>query len=184
MKPARNLCLSLSFLSFLAGAVLVNAASNDAITAPLEDCIALPNFSVGFFRSKTMQEVKLSKNFCTWKLVVFQGKGEKIEINACKPEVILNVYPSIEASTPEILRPGSYACPQTALFGADFSQQAGDLERFDQQRSHIFDLLADGLNTYKESVLGSSGAQLRCSRRVLKAYLENCKSFAFPENSK
>lgn len=181
MKPVRIFCLSITFLLLLYPNLLCYAANQDARSASLEECAALPNFSVSFFRPKTGQEVKLYKNNCVWKLVVFLGKGEKIEVNSCKTEVLLSVYPSLEATTPDVLAPGSYACPQTALFGADFAQQSGDLERFEQQRSHIFDLLADGLSSFTDSNMKGSGGEVRCTQRVLKAYLETCKSFPLPE---
>jgi len=159
-------------------------ATNNSSLPSLDLCLQ-NSFSANFgYKGGLGVDHKISQNQCELKFVSFRGKGTKIELNLCSPEIAINTYPSIDSNAPTAISGGSYACPQNALFGADFSQKEGDLESFDKEKKHIQTLIQYALKFYgKETALPTTSGKLLCVKRLVENYLENCQILTSPEST-
>lgn len=176
MKPA-ILCASL-LLFFTSPAFAL-----DAQELPLEQCLKDGVFDASFSLKGPLEETKISQNQCRLKFVIFQGKGEKFELDLCRPDITINVFSSIDSPTPMPVRAGSYGCPQTALFGADFEQADGDKARFEAEKTKLLGLFTEALGVYgKTTTPESTGGHLVCAKRLLQQYLKDCKAFPAMES--
>lgn len=141
-------------------------------------------FSVdGFLGSTTV-----TKNQCVMNFAVSGGKGMKLEIDICEPTIQIKRYAAIDSPTSTRLVAGSAGCPKP-LFGADFDENAQDIQEYLASRRKIFELWESVTKVYGEgsekvdltkpdsfSPQVSTG-KIACAQYLLKEYLQRCTSF-------
>lgn len=128
-----------------------------------------------------------SKKGCAMTFSVSGGKGEKYSINLCDPVIHIQAYPSLD-SAPRRLEAGSAACP-APLFGADFDENAKEIQEFKTARDRIFELFAkikaaygrgsDKVDLGKPNSFSPefSAGKIACGQFLLREYLNKCFSF-------
>jgi len=151
-----------------------------------EICLDKADFTFnvdGFMGSTT-----ISKNQCSMRFSVSGGKGEKYEIDLCDPAIHIRRYAAIDSMSSQRLVAGSAGCPRP-LFGADFDENAQDIQEYMAARKKVFALWESVKKLYGE---GSdqinltnpksfspevSAGKIACGQFLLKEYLQNCISF-------
>jgi hypothetical protein len=154
---------------------------------PWEACLDEGDFTlnadVSFFKS-----VKVVKAGCLFRLTESEGRGRKLEVNVCDPNVKIADYGAINAERPELLNAGSGGCP-APLFGADIGPEQGTSPLYAAAKDKVFELFntvkksfgpgANELNMAKLKSPSSAGteAKLACAKHLLDEYLGSCVSF-------
>lgn len=132
----------------------------------------------------------MEKKGCILRFLTFLGKGEKIEVNVCQGETVIQAYADIVAPEPKTLPAGSANCP-LPLFGADFSVHGNNADEFVAAKARIMWILKDVKRRYVPPGTGQKGAhyqvaaaQFACLESILTAYLEECTSLDFENSEK
>ncbi len=127
------------------------------------------------------------KSGCKITIAVSGGSGQKWIVDVCDPSIHLDFYPTLEAS-PKHLWAGSAGCP-TPLFGADFDDNAKEINEYKEARTKIFDLFKKVKDFYGEGwekvdinkpgsfTPDQSAGKIACGQFLLREYLNNCMSF-------
>jgi hypothetical protein len=140
----------------------------------------LNTFSEGTFTAR--------KSGCVIHLAQSFGQGEKFDVDLCDPLIHIGYFSQMDSLSPERVIAPAGAC-SSAIFGADYEENAKDIAIYAKHRKRVLDLFAkiksvygtnaDHLNIEDPKILAheSSDGKIACGQFLLRSYLIKCDAF-------
>lgn len=143
-----------------------------------------------FIANSFTKSHRISKTDCRMRFVEIGGKGKKFEINLCDPQIHIDEFATIDATSYIRHYAGSAGCP-APLFGADFDLEKGQKGAvgYKEARTRMLEMQAAvkiaiapkssprDVEKVKNAGILESEAKMACMQLLAGDYLERCIAF-------